>query len=80
MTVKQIESVAANILAVFGCAVGGAIYSVIAQGQIPQDWPGVRRLLGTASLAGVVAVFGWIKLKSPWATDKPGVLADPAKQ
>lgn len=79
MNIKQIESIGMNVLAVFGMAFGGAVYSCISQGQIPSDWPGIRKVLATAALAGATAVFGWIKLKSPWATAKPGALNDPAK-
>ena len=67
MNVKQIESLGMNLLAVFGAAVVGALYNILQQGDLPHDWNGVRKLMGSAAFAGALAVFGWIKMHSPWA-------------
>ncbi len=71
MNVTQIKSVAMNLLAVFGCATGGALYNILQNGDLPHDWLGVRKLLTSAAFAGALAVFGWIKMRSPWAKTTP---------
>jgi hypothetical protein len=67
VNVKQIKSVAMNLVAVFGCAAGGALYNILQNGDLPHDWLGIRKLLTSAAFAGALAVFGWIKMRSPWA-------------
>ena len=78
MNLKQIEGIGLNILSVFVVSFLGAIYSAVTNG-IPHDWPGARKLLGTASLSGLIAVFGWIKMKSPWAHPAPVIIGQSIK-
>lgn len=69
MTIKQLESNGEIALGLFGSATIGALYNILQQGDLPRDWNGARKLLGSAAFAGALAVFGWIKLKSPVAPD-----------
>ena len=67
MTIKQLEATGELALGVFGAAFVGALYNVLQQGDLPHDWNGVRKLLGSAGFAGALAVFGWLKMRNPWS-------------
>lgn len=74
MNLKQIEGVGKNLAAVFILAFMDAIYSVVTLGP-PRDWPAVRAIIGRASLAGIIAVFGWLKMHRPAAVSKESLPA-----
>ena len=69
MNLKQIEGVFLNLVAIFAMAALDSVYSLITLG-LPTSWPAVRAILGRAALAGAVACFAWIKMRSPWAQNK----------
>lgn len=74
MNIKQLESAGGIALGIFGTAFVGAVVATVQAGQIPATWPEVRHVLAGAALAGAMAVFGWIKLKSPWAVPATGAV------
>lgn len=65
MTIKQLESKAEIVIGLFSSAAAGALYDALQNGM-PHDWPTAKRMLLSAGFAGVVAVFGWIKMRSPF--------------
>jgi len=69
MTIKQLESAGEIALGLFGSAFVGAIVTTIQAGQVPSTWPQARHVLAGAALAGLMAVFGWLKMKSPLQPD-----------
>lgn len=69
MTIKQLESAGELAAGIFGTAFVGAVVTTIQAGQIPSTWPEIRHVLAGAALAGCMAVFGWIKMKSPVAPE-----------
>lgn len=67
MTIKQLESKAEIILGLFACAFFGAIVAAVQSGQLPVTWPQWQHVMGGGLTAGLMAVYGWIKMKSPLA-------------
>lgn len=77
MNLKQLQSTGELLAGIFGTAFAGAVVTTVQAGQIPATWPQVRHVLAGAALAGVMAVFGWLKMKSPLTPSAPDPSAPP---
>lgn len=65
MTVTQLKSTGEIAFGIFASAFVGAVVAAVQAGTIPQTWPEIKHVLAGAATAGAMAVFGWLKMKSP---------------
>jgi hypothetical protein len=65
MTVTQLKSTGELAAGIFASAFAGAVITAVQTGTIPQTWPQIQHVLAGAAMAGAMAVFGWLKMKSP---------------
>jgi hypothetical protein len=65
MTVTQLKTTGELAFGIFAMAFVGAVVTTVQAGTIPQTWPQIQHVLAGAAMAGAMAVFGWLKMKSP---------------
>tara|TARA_R110000868_G_C10891438_1_gene763637 strand:- start:409 stop:672 length:264 start_codon:yes stop_codon:yes gene_type:complete len=69
MIIKQVTSFVGNLFAVFALAICAGIVNSQLHGEL-HDWSMLLEVIADSALYGVVAVAGWILLKSPFASHR----------